>query len=120
MFCFSHLSCFNTFQHPTLHWSFTILFILSVATSSICQTIEILYLHQDHPDRIHLRRNAFIKLSIVAFSITIAILFAILYGTCHGKATSERCNVVVSAAGACEWLVSFTLMFYFMVRVKSF
>ncbi|EGG04397.1 uncharacterized protein MELLADRAFT_44172 [Melampsora larici-populina 98AG31] len=111
------LSCFNTFAHSTLHWSFTILFILCVAFSSICQTIEIIYLHQDHPSRAHLKRNALLKLCIVGLAIGVAVLFAILYGICHGKNTSDRCNVVISAAGACEWLVSFILMFYFMTFI---
>ncbi|KAG0151491.1 hypothetical protein CROQUDRAFT_56726 [Cronartium quercuum f. sp. fusiforme G11] len=111
------LACFNTFSHPTLHWSFTLLFIIFVGASAISQTLEILYLHQDHPDILHLRRNVFIKLSIVSLAILIAIIFGILYGTCKGKATSHHCNVVISAAGVCEWLVSSILIFYFVTFI---
>ncbi|KAI8457692.1 Frag1/DRAM/Sfk1, partial [Phakopsora pachyrhizi] len=111
------LSILNTFEHPTVHWSFTLLFILFVGASSVCQTVEIIFLQKGHPDRPHLKRNALLKALIVVIAIAVAIVFGILYISCRGKATSPKCNVIISTAGACEWTVSIILVFYFMTFI---
>ncbi|KAI5449312.1 hypothetical protein NCC49_004814 [Naganishia albida] len=113
------LSIFDTFNHSTVHWSMTIVFIVGVALSAIFQSAEIWSLHKDHPDRNHLKRNSIYKLIIVTFAILEAIGFGILYAICSGEANTPRCNRITSGAAAMEWAVSFTLIFYWLSLVMD-
>ncbi|KAJ9101253.1 hypothetical protein QFC21_003472 [Naganishia friedmannii] len=113
------LSIFDAFNHSTIHWCMTVVFIVGVAFSAIFQSGEIWSLHKDHPDRQHLRRNSIYKLIIVTFAVCEAIAFGVLYGICSGKADSARCNRITSGAAAMEWAVSFTLIFYWLSLVMD-
>lgn len=119
------LSVFDTFHHSTLHWSFTLVFIVGVALSAIFQSAEIWSLHKDHPDRKSLLRNSIYKLVIVTIAIACAIAFGATYGTCGGevfatsKHTAEECQKITAAAGALEWTVAFILFFYFLTLVAD-
>ncbi|GHJ88178.1 hypothetical protein NliqN6_4580 [Naganishia liquefaciens] len=113
------LSIFDTFNHSTVHWSMTIVFIVGVALSAIFQSAEIWSLHKDHPDRNHLKRNSIYKLIVVTFAIAEAIAFGILYAICSGDAYTSRCNRVTSGAAAMEWAVAFTLIFYWLSLVMD-
>lgn len=110
------LSCFDAFNHSTLHWSFTLVFIVGVGLSAICQTCEVAYLSKDHPDRAHLRRNSIYKMTVVSIAIVVAIAFGATYAVCGGDAgpgEAAHCSAVTSAAAVCEWLVAFILVLYF-------
>lgn len=65
----------------------TVVFVVGVALSAICQTVEIWTLSQDHPNRAHLRRNGIVKLIVVGFAVACAITFGGLQGTCKGDRT---------------------------------
>lgn len=108
------LGIFDAFNHSTVHWSMTVIFVLGTAISAIFQSGEIWSLHKDHPDRQHLRRNSILKLIVVTLAVAIAIAFAACYGVCRGNNTSDRCNKVTGAAGALEWACAFMLGFYFV------
>ncbi|WWC60534.1 uncharacterized protein I303_103108 [Kwoniella dejecticola CBS 10117] len=114
------LSAFNAFDHSTIHWTMTLVFIVGVALSAIFQSAEVWSLHKDHPDRKSLRRNSILKLTVVIIAIACAIAFGATYSICGGNATPYKshtaatCNRVTSAAAALEWTVSFILVFYFL------
>ncbi|KAJ9110632.1 hypothetical protein QFC19_001461 [Naganishia cerealis] len=113
------LSIFDAFNHSTIHWIMTIVFIVGVALSAIFQSAEIWSLHKDHPDRNHLKRNSVYKLIIVTIAVLEAIAFGSLYAVCSGKASTARCNRVTSGAAAMEWAVAFTLIFYWLSLVMD-
>ncbi|OCF32767.1 hypothetical protein I317_03728 [Kwoniella heveanensis CBS 569] len=114
------LSCFNAFDHSTVHWIMTLVFIVGVALSAIFQSAEIWSLHKDHPDRKSLRRNSILKLIVVGVAVACAICFGATYSVCSGNSTptkghsAEQCNRITSVAGAFEWTVAFILTFYFL------
>ncbi|WVQ65159.1 uncharacterized protein L199_003332 [Kwoniella botswanensis] len=114
------LSAFNAFDHSTIHWTMTLVFIVGVALSAIFQSAEVWSLHKDHPDRKSLRRNSILKLTVVVVAVACAIAFGATYGVCGGNSTAtsshsaETCNRVTSAAAALEWTVAFILVFYFL------
>ncbi|WWC68425.1 uncharacterized protein I206_102352 [Kwoniella pini CBS 10737] len=114
------LSAFNAFDHSTVHWTMTLVFIIGVALSAIFQSAEVWSLHKDHPDRKSLRRNSILKLLVVLLAILCAIGFGATYAVCGGNSTpykshtAETCNKVTSAAAALEWTVAFILVFYFL------
>ncbi|GAA5939103.1 Frag1/DRAM/Sfk1 family protein [Sporobolomyces koalae] len=105
------LACFNDQAFPKVHWSFTAIFVVCIAVSALCQTIEIHWLRLDHVERKHLRRNAIIKWIIVGTAIAAAIAFAATYGTCAGAPDgvplTPRCDRIKSAAGVLEWFIAF-------------
>jgi hypothetical protein len=72
------LAIFDAVNYAPVHWSMTAVFVVCIAVSAACQTAEIILLKGDHLDRNHLKRNAIIKLSVVA----VAIAGAIAFGTC--------------------------------------
>lgn len=109
---------------PTVHWVGTGLFVLCVAISAVFQTLEILALKKDHPDRSHLLRNAVLKLIIVTLAICMAITFGVLYA--FGKrndiespdpAVSAKGNRLTSAAAVLEWSIALVLDAYFFTLV---
>ncbi|WRT65918.1 uncharacterized protein IL334_002869 [Kwoniella shivajii] len=114
------LSCFNAFDHSTIHWTMTLVFIVGVALSAIFQSAEIWSLHKDHPDRKSLKRNSILKLIVVFVAIACAVAFGATYGVCGGNSTAynghsaETCNKITSAAASLEWAVAFILVFYFL------
>ncbi|WVQ85367.1 hypothetical protein IAT38_007532 [Cryptococcus sp. DSM 104549] len=114
------LSAYNAFDHSTIHWCMTVVFVVGVAISAIFQSAEVWSLHKDHPDRKSLRRNSILKLTVVVVAIVTAICFGATYAVCRGNSTAykgrsaETCNRVTSAAASFEWAVSFILTFYFL------
>lgn len=114
------LSIFDTFNHSTVHWSMTLVFVVGVAISAIFQSGEIWSLHKDHPDRKSLLRNSILKLIVVGFAVLTAIAFGITYGLCSGdidpkgRFSAAQCNRITSACAALEWTVAFILVFYFL------
>lgn len=119
------LSAFNAFDHSTIHWCMTIVFIVGVALSAIFQSAEIWSLHKDHPDRKSLKRNSILKLTVVTIAVACAIAFGATYSVCAGNATAykghstQTCNTITSTAAALEWTVSFILTFYFLTIVAD-
>ena len=75
--CLMLLSIFDAFTYSTLHWSFTVAFVICIAVSTVCATHSIRRLESNHVDRAHLRRSAIIKLVIVSFALAGAIVFAV-------------------------------------------
>ncbi|WWC88108.1 uncharacterized protein L201_003012 [Kwoniella dendrophila CBS 6074] len=114
------LSAFNAFDHSTIHWTMTLVFIVGVALSAIFQSAEIWSLHKDHPDRKSLKRNSILKLFVVTVAVACAIAFGATYSVCGGNSTPTKshsastCNRITSVAAAMEWTVSFILTFYFL------
>ncbi|TNY23866.1 Frag1/DRAM/Sfk1 family-domain-containing protein [Rhodotorula diobovata] len=104
------LTCFNAVTHSTGHWTCTAIFVVCIALSALCQTLELHWLHQDHVDRKHLRRNAILKWIIVGTAVAAAIAFGATYGVCAGSEDgvplSPKCNRVKSAAACLEWLIA--------------
>lgn len=119
-FCLMMLALLNTFDHPTAHWTFTLLFMICVSISSISQIMELYCLRKDYPNRTHLKRNAFLKSLIIFISFVLGVLFGSLYVTCGGYATSHRCDVLLSTAAVCEWIVAFLIVFYFLTFSLDF
>ncbi|KAK4685722.1 hypothetical protein P7C73_g4420, partial [Tremellales sp. Uapishka_1] len=119
------LSCFDAFNHSTIHWSMTIVFVVGVAISAIFQSAEVWSLHKDHPDRSHLLRNSKIKLAVVILAVLCAIAFGATYKICGGYGiaynghSDATCNKITSASSALEWTVAFILFFYFLTLVAD-
>lgn len=90
--------------------AFTAVFVVCIAISALCQTIEIWFLKQDHVERKHLRRNAIIKWIIVGTAIAAAIAFVGTYAACAGqpddRPLTPRCDRTKSAAAVLEWLIA--------------
>ncbi|KAM0749497.1 hypothetical protein T439DRAFT_327184 [Meredithblackwellia eburnea MCA 4105] len=105
------LSIFNAFDYSTAHWILTAVFVVCVAISAVCQTLEVMWLERDHVERKHLRRNAIWKICIVSVAIAFAIVFGVTYGICSGGndnvAPTKKCNGVQSLAAATEWFIAF-------------
>ncbi|GAA6021191.1 hypothetical protein JCM11491_001601 [Sporobolomyces phaffii] len=105
------LACFNDQAFTKVHWSFTAIFVVCIAVSALCQTLEIMWLRQDHVERKHLRRAAIIKWIIVGTAIASAIAFGATYGVCAGAQDgvplTPRCDRIKSAAGVLEWFIAF-------------
>ncbi|GAA5912101.1 Frag1/DRAM/Sfk1 family protein [Sporobolomyces salmoneus] len=105
------LACFNDQAFPNVHWAFTAIFVVCIAVSALCQTLEIMWLRQDHVERAHLRRAAIIKWIIVGTAIAAAIAFGATYGVCAGQPSgvplTPRCDRIKSAAGVLEWFIAF-------------
>ncbi|GAA5990005.1 hypothetical protein JCM5350_002365 [Sporobolomyces pararoseus] len=105
------LACFNDQAFPKVHWSFTAIFVVCIAVSALCQTLEIMWLRKDHVERKHLRRAAIIKWIIVGTAICAAIAFGATYGVCAGAQDgvplTPRCDRIKSAAGVLEWFIAF-------------
>ncbi|BGP19481.1 hypothetical protein JCM10213_006301 [Rhodosporidiobolus nylandii] len=105
------LACFNCVAFPNVHWSFTAIFVVCIAISAAAQTLELHWLHQDHVDRKHLKRNAIIKWLVVGCAIAAAIAFGCTYGVCAGQDNdappSGRCDTVESVAAVLEWTIAF-------------
>ena len=82
-------------------------------------------LHQDHPDRKSLLRNAVIKIVIIVFAVLVAICFGATYAVCGGDSTANKghsartCNRITSVAAALEWTVAFILVFFFFTLVAD-
>jgi len=114
------LSIFDAFNHSTIHWSMTLVFVVGIALSALFQFGEVWSLHKDHPDRRSLLRNAIIKLVVISLAIACAIAFGVTYGLCGGSAdaekgrTAQQCNRITSTSAALEWTVAFILVFYFL------
>ena len=85
---------FDAFNHSTVHWSMTLVFIVGIALSAIFQAGEIVSqatalprtradpqwsLHKDHPDRKSLLRNSIFKLMVVGLAVACAIAFGATY-----------------------------------------
>lgn len=91
-------------------WSFTAVFVCSIAASALFQTLETMSLERDHVDRKHLRRAAIIKLCIVVVALSGAIAFGATYGACASEPSdappSGRCNIIQSAAASLEWFIA--------------
>ncbi|GJN93145.1 hypothetical protein Rhopal_006192-T1 [Rhodotorula paludigena] len=104
------LTCFNAVTHPNGHWACTAIFVVCIALSAICQTLEIWWLKQDHVERKHLRRNAIIKWIIVVFAVACAIAFAATYAVCAGSEDgvplTPRCDTIKSVAAVLEWVIA--------------
>jgi len=103
------LSIFDAFNHSTIHWSLTVVFIVCIALCAIFQTAEIFALKKDHPDRKHLKRNAIIKIAVVTLAVILAICFGGTYAACSGNggpAYGSRCNIITSVAAALEWTIA--------------
>ncbi|GAA6049586.1 hypothetical protein NBRC10513_005926 [Rhodotorula toruloides] len=104
------LSCLNDLAFPNAHWSMAAVFIVCIAISALCQTLEIMWLKQDHIDRKHLRRNAIIKWIIVVLAICCAICFGATYGVCAGSGSrrplTSRCDRIKSVAAIFEWTIA--------------
>lgn len=114
------LSIFDAFNHSTVHWSMTLVFIVGVAISAVFQSAEVWCLHKSHPDRQHLWRNSIAKLIIVTLAILCAIAFGVTYKISGGgSATDEKANRVGSGAAGLEWAVAFILVFYFFTLVAD-
>lgn len=78
---------FNVRDHGTLHWSFAILFIASVAISSFFQCLQLMCLKKDHIEhRTYLARTLYVKLLFGISAVVVAIAFAITYVVCDGGA----------------------------------
>ncbi|GAA6060190.1 hypothetical protein JCM10212_005191 [Sporobolomyces blumeae] len=105
------LSCFNDQAFPNVHWSFAAIFVVCIAVSALCQTLEVMWLRQDHVERKHLRRNMYIKWVIVGVAICSAIAFGATYGVCastpDGQPLTPRCDRIKSASGVLEWFIAF-------------
>ncbi|GAA5876808.1 hypothetical protein JCM3774_003479, partial [Rhodotorula dairenensis] len=112
------LASANDRDFPTVHWSFTAVFVVCIAISALFQTIEIWFLKQDHVERKHLRRNAIIKWIIVGTAVAAAIAFVGTYATCAGQPDdqplSSRCNRVKSVAAVLEWVIAALYGVYLM------
>lgn len=110
------LACFNDRAFPNVHWAFTAIFVVCIAISALCQTLEIHWLRQDHVERNHLRRNMKIKWVIVGLAIALAITFAGTYATCAGAPDDQpltpRCDRIKSVAGVLEWAIAFLYDLY--------
>ncbi|KAK1927747.1 Frag1/DRAM/Sfk1 family-domain-containing protein [Papiliotrema laurentii] len=119
------LSVFDTFNHSTVHWSMTLVFIVGIALSAIFQAGEIWSLHKDHPDRKSLLRNSIYKLIVVGFAVACAICFGATYAVCGGDAiakgsrSASTCNRITSVAAAFEWTIAFILVFFFLTIVAD-
>ncbi|KNZ55108.1 hypothetical protein VP01_2765g2 [Puccinia sorghi] len=107
------LSFLDTFNHPTAHWCFTFTFMIFIAGSSFSQIIEVYFLHKEFPHRVHLRRNAALKSSIIFISTALGVVFG-------SKPTAKRDNRLLSIAAICEWSVAFLLTFYFLTFALDF
>ena len=112
------------FRSPTVHWVGTGVFVVCVAISAVFQTLEILALKKDHPDRSHLLRNAVLKLVIVTLAIAMAITFGCLYAfgkksdiTSQNPAEAAKANRLRSAAAVLEWSIALVLDAYFFTLV---
>ncbi len=111
----------DAFNHSTVHWIGTLIFVVGVAISAIFQTAEIFALKKDHPDRNHLKRNAIAKLIVVFFAIAGAIVFGATYALsnstskgCNATPLTPYCNRMTNISGGAEWSVAFVLFFYFL------
>lgn len=112
------LSGFNDVDYPNVHWSCTLLFILSGGLSVLFQILELFSLsHHHHPSIKHLKWNAIFKSAVLIFAFCVLITFIGLYAECHGDAptlaTNTHCDHVVSGASTMEWLCAFLLSFFF-------
>ncbi|TIA94969.1 hypothetical protein E3P96_03960 [Wallemia ichthyophaga] len=113
------LGIMDDVNHPTVHWSMTVVFVVGIAISAISQTCEVSCLAFDHPDRAHLRRNGIMKLLVVGLAVACAITFGALQGTCSGDIYSPQnpgrnCYDITSAAASFEWITAFWVVFYFI------
>lgn len=121
------LSIFNTFDHGSIHWSMTALFIVGALLSVLFQTIMLFDLSKSH-DHVakaakQLLYPALVKCAIFALAIIIAIAFGSLYMTCRGEKfflKGEKCNTIISAAAGCEWTIAFLLFVYLLCYVYDF
>lgn len=103
------LSIFNAFTHSVAHWTLTVIFVICIAISAICQTQEVRFLERNHSDRAHLRRSAIIKLVIVSLAIVGVIIFGVTLGICRsraGVAPTAKCNTTRSISGVAEWFIA--------------
>ena len=100
------LSIFDDVNHDHLHWSFTCVFIVTVALSAITQTIEYKWLKKDNPDLRRLQISYTLKVVFAVTAVGTAIAMAVLSFTHHS-----------SAAAVTEWTIAFLFAFYVLVMV---
>lgn len=110
------LSIFDAFNHSTVHWSMTLIFVVFVALSVLFQVLQVFSLSHDHDRLATLKVIAIIKAIILSLAIAGAIAFIICYGICRGNANpgDNRCDRIVSAAAVCEWAIAFLLDIFFL------
>lgn len=105
--CLISLAVKDSINHNTLHWHFTIGFIVCIAISAIFTTAEIGWLRMDHEGARMLRASYICKLVI----ITLAIIFAIVLGVYFNNDQKQ------SVAAVMEWLVAFIFDLYLWTLV---
>ncbi|SCZ97072.1 BZ3500_MvSof-1268-A1-R1_Chr4-2g06972 [Microbotryum saponariae] len=127
------ISICDVYRHAAAHWASTLVFVLCMAASSICQTIQVRRLgsllsqdadadhsksdkgsHDGHGQG--LKPSGRIKLVILVIALACALSFAVLFGACftepNTRAPSPRCNRVESASATFEWIVAFLFDFF--------
>jgi len=95
------LSIFDAFNHSTVHWSMTGVFVVAIALSAICQTAEFGWLERSYEGYSRLRVSYLMKLFIVVTAVGTAIAMGVLM--------AKR---LTSAAAVCEWVIAFIFDFY--------
>ncbi|SJX61898.1 uncharacterized protein SRS1_12882 [Sporisorium reilianum f. sp. reilianum] len=110
------LSIFDAFNHSTVHWSMTLIFVVFVALSVLFQVLQVFSLSHDHDRLATLKVIAIVKSIILSLAIAGAIAFIVCYGICKGDAYpgNNRCDRIVSAAAVCEWAIAFLLAIFFL------
>lgn len=110
------LSVFDAFNHSTVHWSMTLIFVVFVALSVLFQVLQVFSLSHDYDRLATLKVIAIIKAIILSLAIAGAIAFIICYSICRGDALpgNDRCDRIISAAAVCEWAIAFLLAIFFL------
>ncbi|BFZ62709.1 hypothetical protein YB2330_003819 [Saitoella coloradoensis] len=90
------LSIWDAFNHSSVHWRLTVVFIIFIALSAIFTTCEFRFLRKGYPDTRRLMLSYAAKILIVIFAVALAIAMGVLMNKNHE-----------SAAAVCEWIIAF-------------
>ncbi|SCV69553.1 BQ2448_2573 [Microbotryum intermedium] len=116
---------FDIYRHTIVHWTFTFLFVLCIAVSSTCETLQVRQLERSSAEddssdgdrngyKQELRRSWRLKSVILILAVASGAIFSAAFAACvkepRDQAPSARCDNVGSAAATLEWFVA--LLFY--------
>lgn len=99
------LSVYNSVDYSTVHWTLTLIFIVTLAISAIFNASGVRWLHRRGMNRLFVSK--IIKIVVVTIAVLLAIVMIILMSTCSGdKSTQPSCMTRRSVAAVMEWIIA--------------
>ncbi|KAJ3021103.1 hypothetical protein HKX48_009198 [Thoreauomyces humboldtii] len=111
------LSIFDAFNHSTVHWTLTLIFMVTLSISAIFTSAEIRLLRNDHSNKLALSHSFVVKAILLSIAIVAVVAMIVLMEICpetdwRGTADERKCNYEQSTSAVCEWVVAFIFVGY--------